>query len=157
MAQPPSNPLSQVTALSQYTIGGGFAQPQNVTEYQMAPYPVSNPVQLVGVDFVNYKIDGTGYVTFSNLPIRSNNNPVSPNTQQPQTITVLPQDTLMFEVSIMTTSAPIQLQAQVLDEANTVFVGPWIGAGTYLTFRALVSSTSSASGILVGKIYIQRG
>jgi hypothetical protein len=63
----------------------------------------------------------------------------------------------LYEVIVQSTNQIVQIQAQVLDENNNVYIGPFLGAGSYLTFRAMVSSTEPASGTLVGKIYIQRG
>lgn len=144
---PRRNVLTQLT--STYATGDGY-QPNSRVQRYAVPAPVPNPPILLGVDYVTLELDiGRNVVTFPNLPIRGVNNPNQTTQNQPQPITVRPNDLFIFEVSL---GSP-----QVIGTDNTVYDAPSVGAGTYKTFNTVIMSGSMNTVTVFGKLYLCKG
>lgn len=157
MAKPPANIPIQTTSLSDYTPGTGFAQRETVSSYQLAPYPIANPPIILAMDAVLFQ-NGTETVTFSQMPYRNTRvNPLNPTQADGGSITISPQDTLMFFAFVQGSSVPVEVATFALSKDQIEFPGPFLSAGTYTTFQAHISSASPTSGTVVGMLVLQRG
>ena len=157
MARPPANSGSLTTSQGDFLPDKGFTQPKTITNFQLAPYPVPNPPILIAMDAVPFS-QTPQTVTFQNIPIRNNNaNPLNPTQVGSQPITIRPQDCLMFVATIQGSAVPVEVTTQVIDVNNILYPGPFLSAGKYLTFQAILSSTTSTSGIVIGQLFLQRG
>jgi hypothetical protein len=158
MSIKPANTQSQTSTIGTYTPATGFAQPQSTTAYATAPYPVTNPPQLIAVDAVTFDTSVALTYVFPAIPVRTSGaNPLNPTQANPQTLTINPQDTLIFVGCIQGSINPVSLVLEVLDTNNVVYPAPFLSAGTYKLFRARIAANSPTKGIIVGQLYIQRG
>ena len=157
MARQVANSLPQATSLGDFTPANGFIQPQNISAYQLAPYPVVNPPILIAMDCVPF-FNGTETITFLNIPIRNNTaNPLNPTQTGATPLSIRPQDCLMFTGIVQGSLVPVEVITQVIDVNNIIYPGPFLSAGKYLTFQAKLSASSVTSGIVIGQLYLQRG
>ncbi len=159
MAQPVAQGPVQAVTQTVFT-ANGFGQIASNTEYQLAPYPISNPTILLGKDCVPFTTDGANVatVTFQALPIRQNQiNPIQPAQASGNSLTIRPQDTLIFTAYAMQNGVHCQVGTVVIDTNNVRYKGQILSAGTYVTFQATVYSTTPTSGIIVGELALQRG
>jgi hypothetical protein len=157
MAKLPANSPPQATSLGDFTPGKGFTQVPTITAYQLAPYPVPNPPFLLAMDCVPFQT-GNDVITFLNIPVRNNvANPLNPTKTGATPLTIRPQDCLMFIAVVQGSSVPVEVTTQVIDNNNIIYPGPFLSAGTYLTFQAKLSAGSPTSGIVVGQLFLQRG
>lgn len=157
MSVGPARQLLNSSSVSAFTPGTGHEQQSNVSSYALAPYPLQNPPQLIGVDCVTQTITGTQTITFPNLPIRGTGLPLASTQNQPKTLTVNPGDLLMFEVSVQGSPVTTTISGIVLDNKNTPYSAPFIGPGTFKAFQAIVSAASPTKLTIWGKLYLQRG
>lgn len=155
MAISPRIQNPQVSYTSNWIPGKGYVLPDSTSGYQTAPYPITNPPALIGVDYVQISLpSGISVVTFPNLPVRGTANPANPQRNQPQTLNIQTGDLLLFVVSLNT---PGVVTPRVLDINNTPYTAPALSYGTYRAFQATVSLTSAADVIVYGTLYLQKG
>lgn len=157
MSVAPARIAINSVAVSAFTPASGQQQEANNASYALAPYPLQNPPQLIAVDCVLKTVNGTATITFPNLPIRGTGNPLSTTQNQPQTLTIDTGDTLMFEVGIQGAPGTVTISGIIIDNKNVPHNAPFIGGGTYKTFQAKITTTSSLNLTVWGKLYLQRG
>lgn len=167
MPNPPAQPPTSNTTLKTFTAGQGAAllpAPDLVltTPADQPPVnaPASSTLVLIGADAVQFSLGSAGSVTvtFPQLPYRNNTtNPLAPPTNSSQPLyTVQPISHLLFFVFVQGTTAA-SATPFALDMNNIVCPGPFLGANSFRTFQATVTSTGAASGFVTALLLLSAG
>lgn len=176
MATPAQRAPITMSTLLGFAAGNGGPQlmpaPTSVqTLPTAAPTVHSNAsatISLLGVDVATFSlvvqaagsassVPTSQTVTFANLPYRYNNpNPTAPTTVSQQPYAVGPTSILIFVAFVQGLTTPagavISAASQALTTASVAMPGPFLGAGSYQTFQAVVSALGSASGAVSGSV-----
>lgn len=160
MPQPPSNNQISSRVLTEYAIGKGVYMPETTSTSNTASLPVTNPPVLLCTDAVQFTIPPTGTqkIVFPNMPVRTTSvNPINITQPGQQQLTIQPQDTLMIEVSLQNSAEHVQIAGYGITSTNVTTPGPFLSSETYNTFGVQVTGTTGQTGVVFGKLYIQRG
>ena len=158
MPQPPANPPTMLSTVMGYTVGAGLVNPVTTTKQTTANVPFDQACTIIGVDVAIYDaVTGQATVSFPNLPKRSNSqNPLNPQQYNQNTLTVNPQDQLIFVVTPQSTNNPVAVEGYGVLKTGSA-PGPFLGPETYYGFQATVSGAPGSNGLIIGMLFLNRG